>query len=394
MTTIRAVFCNVMAAGGVAYTMTELLDAMAAGGGDLAVWFPQGEPKVARNYHRPVFNRQVWRVVCKMGAAPTLGARVVTRAALRGIRAGDLVYVWPPASIALVAGARERGAIVVGERINCMPGMCRAALERAYAHVGRPLPAGCFSAQAVAREEAEMALCDYLTAPNSLVTQSLLDAGIAPSRILETSYGWSPQRLAAAADLRRPERKPVFAFVGLGIIRKGLNLLLEAWERARVDGRLVIAGTIADEIREVSARQLALPGVEELGFVADVARVYAAADVFAFPTHEEGGPQVVYEAAGCGLPCLVSPMGAGRVVRDGVEGYVIDPFDVDGWARAIHALATNAHLRQSLGDAAARRAQAFTWDRVGRRLHDLLVGAAGRGPVAPGAGPSPAGRRA
>src|SRR5258708_7680955 len=131
-----------------------------------------------------------------------------------------------------------------------------------------------------------MSLCDYITAPNSFVTQSLIDAGIERRQVLETSYGWSPRRLAKAINLTRPVRPPVFAFVGSGIMRKGLNLLLEAWELADIQGELLLAGRIDPEIRALCARQLARPEVRELGFVQDVADVYAAADVFVFPSHE------------------------------------------------------------------------------------------------------------
>jgi glycosyltransferase involved in cell wall biosynthesis len=262
-----------------------------------------------------------------------------------------------------------------------MAATCKVVLERAYAHAGWPFPKGGCTPQGIAEENEQMALCNYVTAPNSMVAQSLIDVGIAVDRILQTSYGWSSARLADALKAARPKRKPTFAFVGFGIIRKGLNLLLDAWERAAIDGRLLIAGTIGDEIREVSSRQLALPSVQELGFVHDIASVYAAADVFVFPSHEEGGPQVVYEAAGCGLPSVVSPMGAGRLVRNGVEGYVIDPFDIDGWTRAMCTLATEPDLRRCLGIAAARRAEEFTWERVGRRLNGLMALAARGGPI-------------
>jgi len=36
-------------------------------------------------------------------------------------------------------------------------------------------------------------LCDFVTAPSAFVVQSLIDAGIAADRILQTSYGWSPR---------------------------------------------------------------------------------------------------------------------------------------------------------------------------------------------------------
>jgi glycosyltransferase involved in cell wall biosynthesis len=66
-------------------------------------------------------------------------------------------------------------------------------------------------------------------------------------------------------------------------------------------------------------------------------------------------------------------MGAGRIVRNEMEGYVIDPFDVDGWIHAIRTMACEPTLRRDLGLAASRRAAAFTWQQVGTRLYDLLA---------------------
>jgi glycosyltransferase involved in cell wall biosynthesis len=234
------------------------------------------------------------------------------------------------------------------------------------------MPVDLFGQEWLDEERDQMLQCDFVTAPNDFVAKSLINAGVQRDRILETSYGWSPTRLAKAMNLVRPQRPPVFAYVGSGIIRKGLNLLLEAWERANINGKLLIAGRIDADIRTICARQLSRPDVQELGFVRDVANVYAAADIFVFPSHEEGGPQVTYEAAGCGLASIVSPMGAGRMVRDGREGYVIDPFDIDKWADAIRLLAKDRELRQRLADNASLRANEFTWQKVSRRLYDVF----------------------
>ena len=79
---------------------------------------------------------------------------------------------------------------------------------------------------------------------------------------------------------------------------------------AAIDGTLLIAGRIDEDLRAQYRNALARSDVHDLGYVDDIATVYAAADVFVFPSHEEGGPQVTYEAAGCGLALIVSPMGA------------------------------------------------------------------------------------
>jgi glycosyltransferase involved in cell wall biosynthesis len=258
--------------------------------------------------------------------------------------------------------------------------MVRSALSQAYARRGLDLPDGWCLLRDIEKEREQMLECDFVTAPNALVAESLRNAGILESRIIETSYGYNPDRLAKAIGIKRPVRPPVFAFVGLGIVRKGLDVLLEAWELANVDGRLLIAGHIDDDISATYASTLARDDVEALGYVHDVATVYAAADVFVFPTHEEGGPQVTYEAAGCGLASIVSAMGAGRIVRDGQECLLIDPLDVENVASALQKLANDRSLRETLAANAARRSRDFTWANVSVQLHQRFCEIAGHSP--------------
>jgi glycosyltransferase involved in cell wall biosynthesis len=282
--------------------------------------------------------------------------------------------MWPPYDLQLIRRAKDRGAIVVAERINCMGGMVRKVLEPAFARRGQGMPKGWSTKEAIEEERLQMSECDYITAPNACVAQSIREAGIAQNRILETSYGYDPVRLSKAIGIRRPARPPVFAFVGLGIVRKGLDVLLEAWEQARIDGKLLIAGQIDADLRHEYSRTLARSDVEALGYVNDISSVYAAADVFVFPTHEEGGPQVTYEAAACGLPMIVSPMGVARIVRDHESGLVIDPLSVGSVADAISTMADDRELRRTLGENAARLARKFTWSKVGYRLCNLFQG--------------------
>jgi len=310
--------------------------------------------------------------MCKVHAPPKALAALAREVALRAIEPGNIVYVWPPYDLELIKRAQDRGAIVVAERINCMGDMVRRTLTRAYGRRGLPLPDDWCVPEAIATEREEMLRCDYVTAPNTFVAQSLREEGIPEERILATSYGYDPRRLAKGIDIARPSRPPAFAFVGMGIVRKGLDVLLEAWEKAGAPGKLLIAGKISDDIREAYANILSRPDVQELGFVQDVTEVYGAADVFIFPTHEEGGPQVTYEAAACGLPSIVSPMGAGRLVRDRLEGLIVDPLDVDQIAAAITELTSDNELRAKLATNASARAQEFSWSKVGERLYHLF----------------------
>ena len=103
-------------------------------------------------------------------------------------------------------------------------------------------------------------------------------------------------------------------------------------------------------------------------------QVFRSADVFVFPTLEEGGPQVTYEAAGCGLPVITTPMGAARLVETGASGIVVDPGSADQLAAAIRRLVSSPELRAAYGSEARRRAADFTYARVGPRRLDQLLG--------------------
>ena len=81
--------------------------------------------------------------------------------------------------------------------------------------------------------------------------------------------------------------------------------------------------------------------------------MYAEADVFAFPTLDDPFGIVVLEAAAAGLPVVASPFGGATLdlIEDGRNGFVIDPNDIVGWARALIRLGEDPSLRQRLGSA-------------------------------------------
>ena len=95
--------------------------------------------------------------------------------------------------------------------------------------------------------------------------------------------------------------------------------------------------------------------------------------MFVFPSLEEGGPLVTYEALAAGLPAIVSPMGAGAVVRHEREGLVVDPHDTDALVAAMQHLIADATLRRIMGHNGIARAQQFTWEQVGQRRSRQLA---------------------
>lgn len=82
----------------------------------------------------------------------------------------------------------------------------------------------------------------------------------------------------------------------------------------------------------------------------DKARTFSGADVFVLPSENEAFPLVVLEALASGLPVVASSVGAIRdIVRDGVNGFVIDDDDSNAYADKIQLLLTDSRLREEMG---------------------------------------------
>lgn len=286
------------------------------------------------------------------------------RALDRADPATTVAWFWPGSPLDAVAYARRRGIVTVREMINSALATSGPILDAAYARAGLP-PSHGVTGRAIADETAELRLYDYVFASNPEVERSLAAVGIPTERILPTTFGWAPSRFGGDEAIPRTSFRAVF--VGRIGIRKGVPDLLRAWESAGVDGELLLVGTVDPEIADLVAEHVATGRVRLHGYAANPAAVYRGSDVFVFPTLEEGGPQVTYEAAGCGLPVVTTPMGAARLVEHGRTGLVVPPADPRALAGAIRALADDAAARRAYGLAAQEAAAGFAYDRVGAR---------------------------
>ncbi len=261
---------------------------------------------------------------------------------------------------------------VFREMINCHRGSAKIILDEAYRRIGAS-PIHTITDASVAVEQELLEEVDYVFCPNPMVERSLVENRISKTKIISASYGWDPERFRGSSELLQPIEGITIVFAGLIGVRKGCHLLLDYWARSKVRGRLVLAGAMEATIKENCAALLARDDVVVLDYVSDVGALYRSADIFAFPSLEEGGPQVTYEACGCGLPVITTPMGAGRIVRDGEEGLVLDPYDDKGWIAAIQSMAEDHHRRRTMGFRAAERAGLFHWDTVALRRRQQML---------------------
>jgi glycosyltransferase involved in cell wall biosynthesis len=159
---------------------------------------------------------------------------------------------------------------------------------------------------------------------------------------------------------------------------KRLEVLLDAFGRLGSDCggvRLVIAGD--GPARERLVRRAPL-GVRFMGEVRgdDLARLYASADIFCFPSTTDTFGQVLLEAGASGLPVIAARAGgAPELVGDGESGLLVAPESSLAFAEAITLLARSPALRLRLGDRARERATERSWSRALEELRDAYAAA-------------------
>jgi len=177
---------------------------------------------------------------------------------------------------------------------------------------------------------------------------------------------------------------PRFLYVGTLSQRKGLGDLVSAlrilgadftrkWSFVVVGGSAEVGEEEADKIREA----VAAAGYSDslLGSLpqTEVRDQLGRADVFVLPSHWEGQPIAILEAMASGLPILSTTVGAiPDVVRNGVDGLLVDPHDPAALADGIRRLALDADLRRTLGASARERAEeSFDTGNLRTRMADI-----------------------
>lgn len=167
----------------------------------------------------------------------------------------------------------------------------------------------------------------------------------------------------------RPEKfRAVFA--GALIKRKGIQHVLEAWHRLNLsNAELWLVGFVHDEAKPF-LKEFWRDNIRVVGFVRNPENYLSQGTIHVFPSQWEGSAKVTYEAAACGLP-QITTREAGDVVRNGMEGIIVKPGDVNAVATALEHLYRHPKIVEEMGMAARRRVvENFTWDHFRTRLLD------------------------
>jgi glycosyltransferase involved in cell wall biosynthesis len=220
----------------------------------------------------------------------------------------------------------------------------------------------------LARSDADLVLC-----PSTATMRDCEANGFERERLRLVPLGVEVEPAPDAAVVETRHRygldRPYVMWTGTIEPRKNLARLLDAFDRVDADVELALVGPqgwkedvgrLLDGHRNVTA----------LGFVphADLAALYAGAEVFCFPSLLEGFGFPVLEAMAQGTP-VVTSRGTSTEELGQDASVLVDPRDVSSIAEGITRALHDEELRAKLIPAGKERASGYPWSLTG----DLLV---------------------
>ncbi|MFQ5706806.1 MAG: glycosyltransferase family 4 protein [bacterium] len=242
---------------------------------------------------------------------------------------------------------------------------------------------------------------------STALKKSCLDEGILPENIATIPYGVDelkfarPKNSGVKKEIRRalgiPEQAFVCLFVGRVSLRKGCDLLFEAWREVLKtnpkDFFLTLVGPYGDHVfmseagknfdaqvqeNVQSAEALRMKFTGQID-IEETSRYFQAADCFVFPSVVEGFGIVVIEAMACGVPVIATRIEdvTEDIIDDRADGIILEDRDPKALAQAILELQRDQKLYAKLSKNAVQKVeQQFTLSSVAARhvvLYERLL---------------------
>jgi 1,2-diacylglycerol 3-alpha-glucosyltransferase len=226
--------------------------------------------------------------------------------------------------------------------------------------------------------------CAEIICPSEVAAAALREMGVArPIQIIPTGIPLAPADVCSTeargctrAMLGVQPDTPLLLYAGRLAREKNLDLLMQAF--ILIHDRLpstrlamVGAGPYAEELREQARAHNLDTAILFLGPRArrQMDPLFAAADVFCFPSTSETQGLVIGEARAAGTPSVVADAGGGpETVAHGTDGFRVSPDSPTEFADYVLRILTNPTLARSMRQSARRNALAFTPERMVQKV--------------------------
>lgn len=171
------------------------------------------------------------------------------------------------------------------------------------------------------------------------------------------------------------ENTTIFLSAGELIKRKNYETALKAFARAELPNAVYLIcghGILEAELKELANHLGIKDKVLFLGYRNDLIEIMKCADIFFFPSFQEGLPVALMEAMACGLPIICSEIrGNIDLISQNVGGYLCKAENIDGFSCALQKLSKDFDERHKMGEENIKRIHKFDLEHVSQIMRNV-----------------------
>lgn len=224
--------------------------------------------------------------------------------------------------------------------------------------------------------------CDGFIANSSETKKYLCDLGAEPDKVFVSIQTIDVLKWKRSAEIWRDSRDElknnlglkdkVILYVGILEQRKGVNFLLEAYrdafEKLKNTSILIVGGGSEEfRLKEYCRQNGLIDNVVFAGYKQpdELPKYYALSDLFIFPTLWDPFGLVVIEALASGLPVICSSYAgaAEDLIREGSNGYILEPRDIEKMSLLLYTVLTDEKLLEKLKSGALESIRDFSIEK-------------------------------
>ena len=256
----------------------------------------------------------------------------------------DVIHTYPGGCLETLRQAKRLGIPALREAPSPHTASAFYEAGRAAAAAGMTLPPNhshFMNPDRLRKEEAEYEAAGTILAPSEYAAATFLSRGYEGRKIRQHRLGIDLERFPVAERaVPGPDQGLRAIFLGRGEPNKGLHLALQAWKQSGVNerGTFVICGPpILPEYRHFLGSLLEMRGVQELGYVENIATEMGRSDILIHPSFTEGSAMATFEAQAVGCIALVS-RSSGSDTTHMVNGLVHETENIEQLGSQINLL--------------------------------------------------------
>jgi glycosyltransferase involved in cell wall biosynthesis len=223
--------------------------------------------------------------------------------------------------------------------------------------------------------DADVRRAAHVVTPSAYLRELALGWGVAPDRATVLPNPAPPlEGVRDRATIRRELgfEAPTLVFAGRLTAQKSLDVGIEAARRAGVALAIAGDGPDREQLERLGHARFLGPRPRRA-----VLELFRAGDASLLSSSWENFPHAVVEALAVGTPVIATRTGGvSEVVRDGENGLIVEPNDLDALTAAIRRFFDEPGLAERLRANAAPSVEEYAADRVYGRLEEILAEAA------------------